>query len=136
HRVGPAHVARHARGGDQGPRRPRRRPRPHRRARTHRLCKGNRMTVLASPPVAAGSKIAAVGAFRGENLVTNDDIAGPINSSDEWITQRTGITTRARANTSTTVLDMAAAAARDALSKAGLTGADIDIVLVSTVTHF
>src|SRR5690625_4334048 len=94
------------------------------------------MTVLASPPVAAGSKIAAVGAFRGENLVTNDDIAGPINSSDEWITQRTGITTRARANTSTTVLDMAAAAARDALSKAGLTGADIDIVLVSTVTHF
>ena len=68
--------------------------------------------------------------------MTNDDIAGPINSSDEWISQRTGIKTRARANASTTVLDMAVAAAQDALTKAGLSGSDIDVVLVSTVTHF
>lgn len=94
------------------------------------------MTALASPTASAGSKITAIGAFRGENLVTNDDIAGPINSSDEWISQRTGIKTRARANASTTVLDMAVAAAQDALTKAGLSGSDIDVVLVSTVTHF
>lgn len=94
------------------------------------------MTTLASPTPSTGSRIVSIGAFRGENLVTNDDIAGPIDSSDEWISQRTGIKTRARANAETTVLDMAVAAGRDALDKAGLTGADIDIVLVSTVTHF
>lgn len=91
---------------------------------------------LASPAASPGSRLAAVGAFRGENLVTNDDIAGPINSSDEWIAQRTGIKTRARAHPGTSVLDMAEAASRDALTKAGLQGSDIDVVLVSTVTHF
>lgn len=94
------------------------------------------MTTFASTAPSQGSRIAAVGAFRGEVLVSNDDIAGPINSSDEWITQRTGIKTRARAHASTTVLDMAVGASQDALDKAGLTGSDIDVVLVSTVTHF
>src|SRR5690625_2449655 len=94
------------------------------------------MTALASPTTSAGSKIAAIGAFRGENLVTNDEVAGPINSSDEWISQRTGINTRARAHPDTSVLDMAVAASTDALTKAGLQGSDIDVVLVSTVTHF
>lgn len=94
------------------------------------------MTSLAAHSPSLGSRIAAVGAFRGENLVSNDDIAGPIDSSDEWIRQRTGISTRARAHTSTTVLDMAVAASREALEKAGLQGTDIDVVLVSTVTHF
>lgn len=94
------------------------------------------MTVLASHEPSVGSRIVAIGAFRGENSVTNDDIAGPIDSSDEWISQRTGIKTRVRANAQTSVLDMAVAAAQDALTKAGLEGADIDVVLVSTVTHF
>ena len=94
------------------------------------------MTTLASPSRPVGSAIIAVGGFRGENLVTNDEIAGAINSSDEWIQQRTGIKTRARANPGTTVLSMSVAAANDALAKAGLTGADIDVVIVSTVTHF
>jgi 3-oxoacyl-[acyl-carrier-protein] synthase III len=91
---------------------------------------------LRTATPSAGSRIAAIGGTRGENLVTNDDIAGPINSSDEWITQRTGIRTRARANAETSILDLAAAAAEDALSKAGLSGADVDAVLVATVTHF
>lgn len=94
------------------------------------------MTRLSSNPPIAGTRIAAIGAFRGENLVTNDEIAGPIDSSDEWITQRTGIKTRARANRETTVLDMAIAASQDALTKAALKPLDIDVVLVSTVTHF
>src|SRR5690625_4716375 len=94
------------------------------------------MTRLSSNPPIAGTRIAAIGAFRGENLVTNDEIAGPIDSSDEWITQRTGIKTRARANDHTSVLDMAVAASKDALTKASLQGSDIDVVLVSTVTHF
>ena len=43
------------------------------------------------------SRILGIGAERGELVVTNDDIAGPIDSSDEWIRQRTGIITRRRA---------------------------------------
>jgi 3-oxoacyl-[acyl-carrier-protein] synthase-3 len=81
------------------------------------------------------SRILAIGAERGELVVTNDDIAGPIDSSDEWIRQRTGIITRRRAGADTDVLDLAEAAANKALDAAGLTGADIDAVVVSTITH-
>ncbi|UFU04899.1 beta-ketoacyl-ACP synthase III [Ruania halotolerans] len=91
---------------------------------------------LTLRPAVPGSKLLSVGGFRGENVIPNDDIVGPINSSDEWIRQRTGISTRARAHAETTVKDLAVAAANDALEKAGITGADVDTVLVSTVTHF
>ncbi|UJP39300.1 beta-ketoacyl-ACP synthase III [Cellulomonas palmilytica] len=84
----------------------------------------------------AHTRILGIGGVRGENLVTNDDIAGPIDSSDEWIRQRTGIVTRVRAGADTDVLDLAEAAARKALDSAGLTGADIDAVILSTVTYF
>lgn len=84
----------------------------------------------------AYSRILAIGGVRGENVVTNDDIAGPIDSSDEWIRQRTGIATRRYARADQDVLDLAEGAARDALDAAGLDGADIDAVIVSTVTYF
>jgi 3-oxoacyl-[acyl-carrier-protein] synthase-3 len=84
----------------------------------------------------AHTRILGLGAARGDLVVTNDDVAGPIDSSDEWIRQRTGIVTRRRADAGTDLLDLAEKAARDALDHAGLTGADIDAVLVSTVTHF
>lgn len=91
---------------------------------------------LSLPTASTGSRISAIGGMRGENLVPNDDIVGPINSSDEWIQQRTGIVTRARAGQDVSVQDLAVGAARDALSKAGLAGSDLGAVLVSTVTHF
>lgn len=84
----------------------------------------------------AHSRILGLGAVRGENVVTNDDIAGPIDSSDEWIRQRTGIATRRRARPDQDVIDLAEGAARAALEDAGLTGADIDAVILSTVTYF
>jgi 3-oxoacyl-[acyl-carrier-protein] synthase-3 len=84
----------------------------------------------------AHSRILGLGAVRGENVVTNDEIAGPIDSSDEWIRQRTGIVTRRRAGADTDVVDLAEAAARAAVADAGLTGADIDAVILSTVTYF
>ena len=83
----------------------------------------------------AYTRILGIGAARGELTVTNDDLAGPIDSSDEWIRQRTGIVTRRRAEKSTSVLDLAERAARGALEHAGLTGADIDAVIISTVTY-
>ncbi|WP_250445629.1 beta-ketoacyl-ACP synthase III [Actinotalea sp. C106] len=84
----------------------------------------------------AFSRILGLGAVRGEHTVTNDDVAGPIDSSDEWIRQRTGIVTRRRAPEGSDVLDLAEAAARAAIENAGLTGADIDAVILSTVTYF
>ncbi|GIG39960.1 beta-ketoacyl-ACP synthase III [Cellulomonas phragmiteti] len=84
----------------------------------------------------AHTRILGLGGVRGERVVPNDDLVGPIDSSDEWIRQRTGIVTRRRAADGTDVLDLAEAAARAALDDAGLTGADIDAVILSTVTYF
>ena len=56
---------------------------------------------LRTAPTHPFARILGVAGVRGDRVVPNDDIAGPINSSDEWITQRTGIKTRARANTET-----------------------------------
>ncbi|WP_435736274.1 beta-ketoacyl-ACP synthase III [Cellulosimicrobium sp. PMB13] len=84
----------------------------------------------------AHSRILAIGAARGEDVVTNDDLAGPIESSDEWIRQRTGIVTRRRAGAGVDVVDLAEAAARRALDAAGLTGAEVDAVIVATITWF
>ena len=53
---------------------------------------------------AAHSRIYALGAARGDVVVTNDDLAGPIESSDEWIRQRTGVITRTRASASISAL--------------------------------
>lgn len=84
----------------------------------------------------AHSRILGLGGVRGENLVPNDDLVGPIDSSDEWIRQRTGIVTRARTGAETSVLDLAERAARQAIEHAGLQGSDIDAVLLATTTYF
>lgn len=85
---------------------------------------------------AAHARILGIGGARGENTIPNDDLIGPIDSSDEWIRQRTGIITRSRAGAQTGILDLAERAGRDAIADAGLTGADIDAVILSTVTYF
>lgn len=81
------------------------------------------------------TRILAFGAARGENVVPNDDLVGPIDSSDEWIRQRTGIITRKRAGKDVEAVDLAEAAAREAIEKAGIEPSQIGVVLVSTVTH-
>ena len=65
-----------------------------------------RPTLRAAQPV-QHARILGVGGVRGENVVVNDDIVGPINSSDEWIRQRTGIVSRRRAAEDVTVADLA-----------------------------
>jgi 3-oxoacyl-[acyl-carrier-protein] synthase-3 len=84
----------------------------------------------------AHTRILGLGAVRGELTVPNGDLVGPIDSSDEWIRQRTGIVTRRRAGAGTDVLDLAEQAAVLAIKDSGLTPADIDAVLLSTVTYF
>ena len=81
------------------------------------------------------SRIYALGAARGDLVVTNDDIAGPIESSDEWIRRRTGIVTRRRASEGVSLMDMAVAASKEAIKKAGINPSEIGAVLFSTITH-
>src|SRR5699024_9288801 len=92
--------------------------------------------VLTQAQGPAHTQILGLGGVRGENVVTNDDIAGPIDSSDEWIRQRTGVITRRRADKATDVVDLAEGAARAALSDSGLEASEIDAVILSTVTYF
>jgi len=81
------------------------------------------------------SRIYSLGAARGDLTVTNDDIAGPIDSSDEWIRQRTGIITRKRASKNLSLMDMAVAASNEAIKKAGIEPSEIGAVIFSTITH-
>lgn len=83
----------------------------------------------------AFTRIYSYGAARGENVVPNDDLVGPIDSSDEWIRQRTGIITRVRADKGTDAIDLAAEAGAEAIEKAGVPAAEIDLVIVATISN-
>ena len=93
------------------------------------------MAKLNQAQTIAFSKIYSLGASRGDLTVTNDDIAGPINSSDEWIRQRTGIITRMRASKNRSLMDMAVEASNEAIAKAGIKPSEIEAVIFSTITH-
>ncbi len=81
------------------------------------------------------TRIYAYGAARGENAVPNDDLVGPIDSSDEWIRQRTGIVTRTRADADTNAIDLASAAAAEAIERSGIAPELIDAVIVATISN-
>ncbi len=81
------------------------------------------------------SRILGISGVRGERVVPNEEIVGPIDSSDEWIRQRTGIIERRRASEDQTLADMTEEAARKALAEAGVEPSQVDAVIVSTVTH-
>ncbi|GLJ78869.1 beta-ketoacyl-ACP synthase III [Microbacterium imperiale] len=83
----------------------------------------------------AHTRIYAYGAARGENAVPNDDLVGPIDSSDEWIRQRTGIVTRVRADKDTSVIDLAADAVAEAIQRSGVPADQVDAVIVSTISN-
>ncbi|MHA5047200.1 beta-ketoacyl-ACP synthase III [Streptomyces sp. SD15] len=81
-----------------------------------------------------GSRIAAVGHYQPAKVLTNEDLAGLVDTSDEWIRTRVGIRTRHIAGPDEPVDELAAYAAAKALAAAGLTPGDIDLVLVATST--
>jgi 3-oxoacyl-[acyl-carrier-protein] synthase-3 len=90
---------------------------------------------LKQAPLREHTRILGLGAYRPDVIVTNDDVCQWIDSSDEWIRQRTGIVTRHRAPADISVIDMAEGAAREALAKAGIEATQLGAVIVSTVTH-
>ena len=93
------------------------------------------MAVTLRPqPTVPGSRVLAYGAARGDLSVPNDDLVGPIDSSDEWIRQRTGIITRTRASKDVGVKDLSLTAAREAIEKSGIDLETLDAVIVSTIS--
>ena len=78
--------------------------------------------------------ITGLGCKVPDRIVTNDEIARLVDTSDEWIIERTGIRERRMAAESEALSDIALPACRDALAQAGLEGKDIDLLIVATVT--
>jgi 3-oxoacyl-[acyl-carrier-protein] synthase III len=81
------------------------------------------------------TRIYSYGAARGDLVVPNDDLIGPIDSSDEWIRQRTGIITRTRAGHNLSATDLATDAAKEAIAKSGVAPEDIDLVIIATISN-
>jgi len=91
--------------------------------------------VIASVEGPAGARILGLGHYRPANVVTNLDlIARGVDTDDEWIKSRVGITERRWADPDETVVDMAEAAASKALANSGVAAADVDFVIVATCT--
>lgn len=82
------------------------------------------------------ARIMSVGGSRGSRVVDNAEMCTMIESSDEWIQQRTGIKERRWAAEGEDAISLGTAAARKAIERAGLQPTDIDAVIVSTVSHF
>lgn len=91
---------------------------------------------LKSSTGADFARIMSVGGARGSRVVTNDEMCTMIDSTDEWITQRTGIKERRWAAEGEDAETLALEAARKAIERAGLQPSDIDAVLVATISHF
>jgi 3-oxoacyl-[acyl-carrier-protein] synthase III len=81
-----------------------------------------------------GTRILAFGGYQPANVVTNDELAATVDTSDEWIRSRVGIASRRIAGPDESLADMAAAAGGKALAASGLSAGDIDLVVVATCT--
>lgn len=82
----------------------------------------------------SGSRLLGTGSALPKRVVTNAELAEQVDTSDEWIIERTGIRQRHIAGDDETTASLATAAARAALDDAGLTPADIDVIVLATAT--
>jgi len=80
------------------------------------------------------TKISALGCYVPERVLTNDDLEKMVETSNQWILERTGIAERHIADPSVATSDLAVAAARQALEQRGLDAAELNAILVCTVT--
>ena len=80
------------------------------------------------------SRIAGTGSYLPEKVVTNKDLEKTVDTSDEWIRERTGIKRRHIAADDETTSDLALVAANNALEMAGISAGDIDLIVLGTAT--
>jgi 3-oxoacyl-[acyl-carrier-protein] synthase-3 len=93
------------------------------------------MSAIKTRTGAAHARITGVGGYRPARVVTNAEICERIDSSDEWIRERSGIESRRWAAPDESVVDMCLAAAGKAIAQAGISPEQVGVVLVATVTH-
>lgn len=93
------------------------------------------MASLTQTTGPAHTRILAVGAARGDRAIPNADVIGPIDSSDEWIRQRTGIVERRYASKDVLAVDLAVAAAEEAIERSGIDRSEIDGVIIATISN-
>ena len=82
----------------------------------------------------SGTLMISVGGYLPQRVVSNHDLAAVVDTSDEWIRQRTGIAQRHIVAEGEKTSDLARHAADRALANAGMTGADIDLIIIATST--
>ncbi|HKS90172.1 MAG TPA: beta-ketoacyl-ACP synthase III [Stellaceae bacterium] len=80
------------------------------------------------------AQVAGCGGYLPERIVTNDELAARLDTSDAWIRQRTGIGERRIAADGELTSDLAIVAARRALERAGMNGSDVDLIVLATAT--
>ncbi|MBT8098793.1 MAG: 3-oxoacyl-ACP synthase, partial [Gammaproteobacteria bacterium] len=80
------------------------------------------------------ARIAGTGSYLPEKVVTNKDLEKAMDTSDEWIRERTGIKRRHIAAEGQACSDLGLAAARQAIAMAGIDVDDIDLIIVGTAT--
>jgi 3-oxoacyl-[acyl-carrier-protein] synthase-3 len=93
------------------------------------------MATIRAPKGPEHARILGVGGYRPSRVVTNDEICELIDSSDEWIRERSGIESRRWAAPDESVIDMSVAAAGKAIAQAGIRPEQVGAVLLATVTH-
>jgi len=93
------------------------------------------MTGIGPSQGAQHAAILGIGSYRASRVIPNAEVVEAINSSDEWIQQRTGIKSRRWATDEETITLMSVEASRKALEHAGIEPAQIDAVIVATVSH-
>jgi len=89
---------------------------------------------IEDQPSANRAVITGCGSFVPAKILTNDDLSHMVDTSDEWITTRTGIKERHITTDTETTADLAIAAAKEALDYAGLDAAELDLITVATIT--
>ncbi len=80
------------------------------------------------------AEIKGIGGYLPKKILTNADLEKMVDTSDAWITERTGIQSRHIADTSETTADLAIAAAKIAIENAGIMANDIDLIILATTT--
>ncbi len=93
------------------------------------------MTKITAPPRPSGTKVVGVGGYRPKRIVTNEEVAPLIDSSDQWIRERSGIIHRRFANEEETVAEMAKLATLKALKFANLDPEQVDLLILATATN-
>ncbi|MEQ9453435.1 MAG: beta-ketoacyl-ACP synthase III [Phycisphaeraceae bacterium] len=90
--------------------------------------------MIERPGSGRGVRVAGTGLAVPDRVLTNDDLSRLVDTSDEWITQRTGITERRVVAEDQTVVDLGERAMRGALDESGMVPQDLELVILATMT--